>query len=353
MTGLIARCGLAFGRTIATLAWLAVALGAISLVVSAAWNGAETTLGALAAGWLFSAGLAAGAVAVSAAVRVTGGRWAPTFLPIGEAASGFFGVAFVILTGLLVAARFWIPGTHRAWALAALVGRNLVATGGLFAVGRWYVRRARAQAPSAKALAVAYLVIYAAALSLWVIDLVLGLRKGAPSTVLPPYYFTGAFLGGLAWTALVGCARPTDAAGSRERHDLGKLLFGFVLFWAYLLWAEYLTIWYGNLPDETGELLARWHGPWKWVSLLVVVSVFIFPAVLFLPARTKRVRGTLAFGSGVILIGLLAERCLLVLPSLSTASHVSILSALMVVGVAGLFVLTVGAEMGRRREPHP
>jgi Ni/Fe-hydrogenase subunit HybB-like protein len=350
MTGYFDRCALAYGRAISMLATIAAGLGALSLFGGLMQEGPVTTLGALAAGWLFCSGLAAGGVAVSAAIRTTGGRWAPRFLPIAEASSGFFAVALGLLVALLACAHFWIPGVANGWQVTSLLARNAVATGGLFIVGTWYVRKARTEAASTKAIAVAYLIIYAGTLSLWAIDLVMSLQTGAPSTILPLYYSSGAFLGGLAWTALVGSLRAQAAPDARERHDLGKLLFGFVTFWAYLLWSEYLTVWYGNLPEETAQLTARSVGPWKAISLFVVVAVFVFPFLFLLTARTKRTRATLAFASAVVLVGLLAERCLLVLPSLPVARHfwAGALSAAIVAGVAGLFVLTTGAALCRQ-----
>ena len=34
-------------------------------------------------------------------------------------------------------------------------------------------------------------------------------------------------------------------------HDLGKMIFAFSIFWMYLFFAQYIVIWYGNLPEET------------------------------------------------------------------------------------------------------
>ena len=49
-------------------------------------------------------------------------------------------------------------------------------------------------------------------------------------------------------------------------HDLGKLLLGFIVFWGYMAFSQYMLIWYANIPEETVWYLARQTGPWMWVS---------------------------------------------------------------------------------------
>ena len=38
---------------------------------------------------------------------------------------------------------------------------------------------------------------------------------------------------------------------SEHLHDLGKLLFAFTVFWAYIAFSQFFLIWYGNIPEET------------------------------------------------------------------------------------------------------
>ncbi len=54
----------------------------------------------------------------------------------------------------------------------------------------------------------------------------------------------------------------SDLVSPKQRHDLGKLCFGFTVFWTYLMWAQFLVIWYGNLPEETGFVFSRLWGSW-------------------------------------------------------------------------------------------
>ena len=352
-TPLFRRCEASLGPVVARLGAAAAALGLAALVVGIALGFATVSLGALAVSWLYFAGAAAAAVAFSAAVRCSRARWVSVASPVAEAGAAFFPFALALLAVLLVLSGLWMPaaaGVGRgvwAWRL----GRDLLASAFLFAAGRRYLRRARTgDGSEATAAAVIYLLLYAAVLSLWAIDLVMSLHEWAPSTVVPPYYFMGAFLAAIALVALAESVGPEDASTPTTRQDLGKLLFAMVIMWGYLLWSAYLPVWYGNMPDETGQLLARWQGGWKIVTLGMLATVLVFPFFFLLPERTKRGRRTLAAAALSVLTGLFGEHFLLVLPSLPVHLDAPsiLLGACVVVGVGGLFVLTAGSAFRPR-----
>jgi len=187
---------------------------------------------------------------------------------------------------------------------------------------------------------------YVFGLSVWAHDLVMALSEGPQFTVVPAYYFMGAFLSGLAWVALVAALR--DVSGPDLRHDVGKLLFGFIVVWSYLLWALFLPTWYGNVPEEAAVLLRRWSGGWRPLTGAVLVAVFAWPFWLLFSERLKRRRATLAIGAGTILLGLWGERFLLVVPSLHLhgGALALVLGAGVALGVAGTFALAMGARLG-------
>jgi Ni/Fe-hydrogenase subunit HybB-like protein len=102
----------------------------------------------------------------------------------------------------------------------------------------------------------------------------------------------------------------------------------------YLFWSQYLVIWYGNIPEETGFMVARlgsqfvqdtWYmqGFWERISepyakitLLAWILLWVIPFWVLLGARPKKtpaILGTVACGS---LLGFWIERYILVTPSL-------------------------------------
>jgi hypothetical protein len=346
----IDRAAAGLGRPLALLAAAGAAAGVAALAAGLLLGRSDDAFAALDAAFLFFGGLAAGSVALAAAVRIAAGSWARPILPIALAGEAFFGPSLVLLGVLALGAHLFIPWTSGAAAarLAGLWVRLLLPSAVLFALGWRFVARARrpeADDGEVRAAAVVYAIAYAIALSFWAYDLVMSLAGGPPATVVPAYYFMGAFLSGFAWVALVAAIR--GVSGPDLRHDVGKLLFGFIVLWAYLLWSLFLPTWYGNVPEESAALLARWQGSYKPVTEAVLVAVFLWPFWLLFSERMKRRRTTLAIGAATVLLGLWAERFLLVLPSLHLrgGAPAFLVGAGVTAGVAGLFLLSVGPRL--------
>jgi hypothetical protein len=104
----------------------------------------------------------------------------------------------------------------------------------------------------------------------------------------------------------------------RVRHDLGKMVFAFSIFWMYLSFAQYLVIWYGDIPVETFFLMVRlWHYPWAAMGWLAPLLIWAVPFVVLMgvrPKRTPKILGAVAlFG----LIGVWDLIYILVVPALS------------------------------------
>jgi hypothetical protein len=65
--------------------------------------------------------------------------------------------------------------------------------------------------------------------------------------------------------------------GRQQFHDVGKLMHGFTVFFAYLTYAHVLTYWFGNMPEETEYFLHRMHAPWLWIVLVAPLFSFVIP----------------------------------------------------------------------------
>ena len=149
-------------------------------------------------------------------------------------------------------------------------------------------------------LAPGYVVLYAYVFTIVAFDGIMALQPHWYSNLLGGFYFMGSFLGAhmlLALLALYGSAHLgiQDLVSPKQRHDLGKLCFGFTVFWTYLMWAQFLVIWYGNLPEETGFVFARLWGHWLPVGQAVIWGMFLIPFFGLLGVAPKKVRATLGF----------------------------------------------------------
>jgi hypothetical protein len=88
-------------------------------------------------------------------------------------------------------------------------------------------------------------------------------------------------------------------------HDLGKLLFGWLVFWAYTSFAQFFLIWYGNIPEEVVYFHRRWDdigGSWRIVSLVIMVFHFGLPFWLLMSRNVKRHVNWLGVGAVILLV---------------------------------------------------
>jgi hypothetical protein len=98
-------------------------------------------------------------------------------------------------------------------------------------------------------------------------------------------------------------------------HDLGKLMFGFLVFWAYISFSEFFLIWYAAIPEETIYFHRRWDtDSWRMISVSLVVVKFIIPFFLIMSRNAKRNLGLLGLGAGCIALLHLVEMYYWVMP---------------------------------------
>jgi hypothetical protein len=82
---------------------------------------------------------------------------------------------------------------------------------------------------------------------------------------------------------------------------MGKLLFGFTIFWAYIAFGQYLLIWYANIPDETIFYNDHNRGGWVYLTYFLAVGKFFFPVIYLLAQDTKKSLRALTFIAAWIL----------------------------------------------------
>lgn len=204
---------------------------------------------------------------------------------------------------------------------------------GYFAVwillGTFYLVRSRRQDRSGDVRATVWmerlsplgLLLYAGTLTFASFDWLMSLTPHWQSTIYGVYYFSGAVVGSLA--AIILLAMLLQAGGRLKSlitvehyHDLGKLLFAFVVFWGYIAFSQYLLIWYANIPEETVWYRPRHAGPWGAVSLALLAGHLLLPFFGLLSRSQKRSRAVLGFWAAWLLVMHWIDLYWLVMPSL-------------------------------------
>lgn len=124
-------------------------------------------------------------------------------------------------------------------------------------------------------------------------DWVMSLNPAWYSTVFVEVFASAQFLAALALVtallALFACQFSlADSIPVKAFHDLGNMLLAFVIFWAYVSFAQFLIIWSGNLPKEISWYLPRSGGGWQWFALILMLGEFLLPFALLLWRDAKR-----------------------------------------------------------------
>jgi len=131
-------------------------------------------------------------------------------------------------------------------------------------------------------------------------DLLMSLEPDWFSTIFGVYFFGGSFLSIFVFTTIIAL---NLQKGDMIRHavtfehyqDLGKFAFGFIVFWGYIAFSQYMLIWYGNLPEETIFFRIRMENGWEAFSWALLIGQFIVPFFVLLSRGAKRTRPVMYF----------------------------------------------------------
>jgi len=314
--------------------------------------------------WLYFASIAQGAVLLAAVVSITRAVWSQPVRRLSLSFVAFLPIAWVLAIPIFFGAKHifpWVanPETmqHGKEAYLNIPFMAMRILGGLgilyaidFAFAYWSLRpdlglvkdrdaevqphydrftrswngQEREEATSHRKLAKLgplIVVVFALVYTLVSYDFAMSLEPHWYSTMLGPYFFMGAFLGGIAWTIIVLVTMllkdvVSDVIEPVHLHDIGKLMFGFCIFWAYLFYGQYIVIWYGLLPHEQAWIIHRFGMPFQPVMALVFGCLFIFPFFGLMGVAPKRKPQILVGFATVVAVGLWLERYILVYPSL-------------------------------------
>jgi len=309
---------------------------------------------------LFWAALAQGTVIFAAVLDITGARWGWRYVQISRSFASFLPVCVVLFLILLLGRNHVFPWiAHPVPEKAAYLNVPFLAArdlGGLAVMAALsWVALARMKSahesgrsgasPWSVTLVLAFMTIY----SYLAFDLIMSLEPHWYSTLLGAHYAVGSFYLGIAGLCFAGCMRP-EVPGE-DRRNLCRLMFGLALFWVSLLWSQYIVIWYGDIPEETRFVYLRFYQmPWTPVTLVVLALAFVLPFFMLMPRRAKLIGIVPALASLFVMAGLLLEKYVLVVPSLSPdALTLGWVQLLVTAAFAAIFLATYKLSVRRAR----
>ncbi len=347
------------GLRMASLAFIGI--GAIALIAAFMTNPVRAWH-AYYFNWLFFMSIAQGAVLLSAVVTIAKGLWSRPLRRISLSFAAFMPIAYIMVFPILFfGAEHIFPWVHDpvpgkdAWLnVPFLTVRTLIGMGILVTIDilfAYYALRPdmgmmREKAPASlraitdrltggwrgqeaeelrsfnklTILSPVLAVTYALVMGMIAWDFVMSLEPHWFSTLIGPYFFMGAFLGGLMMTAITALQYRRHLGLEQwitlsNMHDLGKLCFGFTVFWGYLFFGQFIVIWYGLLPIEQSFVIHRFSQPFVTIAYLVGLCIFLIPFFGLLGVASKKTPKLFTLFASISLLGLWLERWILTYPT--------------------------------------
>jgi hypothetical protein len=172
----------------------------------------------------------------------------------------------------------------------------------------------------ARRLAPAFMVVFFFSVTILAFDWISGLEPEWYSDMFGVYLFAGTFISGIAAMilgvlSLKGRGRLPDVQ-TKHIYNLGSLGLAFTVFFAYIGFAQYMLIWYANLPEEVIWFKHRIEGAWQPVALALPLLHFFIPFFLLIGSVGKKHPAPLRLAAISVLLGHFVDLYWLIFPTL-------------------------------------
>jgi Ni/Fe-hydrogenase subunit HybB-like protein len=346
-----------------------VAIGAIMLIGGFLGVERQRVYQIYLVNFAFWTGLAQAGVAFAAAYRITNARWSESFKRIGEIFVAFLPISFILLFVILIVQQSLYPwiddpipkkaawlnspfftvrlllyfgvmtilsiyyvslsfrpdlGLLRSSAEFGLTGSNIYSKIVARFTRNWkgFEEEYRLSSEKLRFYTPVFLLAYAIIYTFVGFDLLMTLDPHWFSTLYGWLFIVSGFYSGVVAITLVGYyvrsgTGSGELLGTGQFHDIGKLMLGFCMFTGGLVWSQYLTIWYGNMPEETAHIIVRYHEePWAILTTTVILAAYFIPLVFLFSKKVKQTPILLFVLGIVILVALWLNRFIEAVPSI-------------------------------------
>ncbi len=198
-----------------------------------------------------------------------------------------------------------------------------------------------------------FLVIFGFTTPIWSFDTVMSLEAHWFSTMFGWYNFAAMWVSGLCAITIVAILLKRSGymnwLNDSHFHDLGKLIFAFSIFWTYVWFAQFLLIWYANMPEETVYFYKRWepeYKPWFWLNIIIN---FVAPVLILMTRDSKRKLNVLLGVSILLIAGHWLDYYLMIMPG-TVEKHrgFGIIEIGTAIGFIGLFTWLMLSQLAKR-----
>ena len=167
-------------------------------------------------------------------------------------------------------------------------------------------------------ISAAFLVFFIVTESIMSWDWIMSIDPHWFSTLFGWYVFASMVVSGVTTIALITIYLKSKGflgfVNDSHIHDLGKFMFGFSVFWTYLLFSQFMLIWYSNIPEEVTYFMTRIED-YNLPFFGMLVMNFIFPLLILMNSDYKRINYFIVMAGIVILLGHYIDVYNMIMPS--------------------------------------
>src|SRR5688572_6491647 len=180
--------------------------------------------------------------------------------------------------------------------------------------------------PTIQRVSGAGIVLYALTVTFAGIDWIMSINPHWYSTLFGFLIMGGQGLAALAFTIVI-CTilikrEPLNSLFTPNHfHDLGKLMFAFVMLWAYFNFSQFLLTYAANLVEEIPYMITRLSHGWQYLAIFLLLFHFVVPWLLLLSRQTKRTPERLVVIAVWILFVRYADLFMMVTPEFAASGE--------------------------------
>ncbi len=352
----------------------AALVGVVLTILGFAISGIDRFFEAYLVAYIFWAGVSLGSLAILMVIHLTGGAWGLVIRRSLEAATRtipFMAVLFVpILLGMSHLYHWSTPEAANDPIIrekAAYLNPTffyirqivywLIWSGLALLLNRWSAEQDRTGDPRLVSklgrLSGGGLVVHGLILTFAMVDWVMSLNPHWFSTIWGLLFLVGQGLSALAFAivVLIMLAQypPFNEIVTRYHlHDLGKLLFAFLMLWAYLSFSQFLIIWSANTIEEIPHYVRRMHNGYEWLGVALILLHFAVPYALLLSRDVKRDVNRLRVIAAWLVFIRIIDYFWYVAPEFHEGFSVSLLDVALPIALGGIFLALFAMQLRAR-----
>jgi hypothetical protein len=352
----------------------AALVGVVLSVLGFVMSGLDRFYEAYLVAYIFWAGVSLGSLALLMVIHLTGGAWGVVIRRPLEAATRTIPAMAVLFLPIIFGMGHLYHWTHPEAANDPFIAQKTAYLNTPFFIGRqvfywavwsalaillnrWSAEQDRTGDPALiskfSKLSGGGLVVHGLLLNFAMVDWVMSLNPHWFSTIWGLLFLVGQGLSALAFAIVVLIMLSQYPPLNRivtphHLHDLGKLLFAFLMLWAYLSFSQFLIIWSANTVEEIPHYLVRMQGGYEWIGVGLILLHFAVPYALLLSRDVKRDINRLRIIAAWLVVIRIIDYFWYVSPEFHEGFTFSLLDIALPIALGGIFLALYAIQLRAR-----